>query len=397
MRNLGLSVPERKSAEALLQSHHTIDVVITLLDLDGNEVAGGDISGRLLDGQVTVDADRDVVRSLDIDLFDPLGALHLDSRSPDAGALFADRMIRVRYAWVNPAQTIRYSCPIFTGPLTKLDRNGVALQVECQGKEIFGLSPSWTARTFKKGYTVTTAIKVIVRDMMGENDFNIPDLAKKLPRNVSVGGDKVPWKVAKALAASIGYHLFFDGFGICQMRKMPKGVSFTFRDGPGGSIKTLPTVGFDLGNIVNAVEVWGKKPKRKKNDKTKPKRPHAKMVAPRSHPLSPWALGRKGGPRYLPAIIEDDSVQNTVEAKQRCRSELAKGLLESLDVSYDTLVIPHMEEMDVVRCSTQKFAANHRLKQFAIPLTASGDSTVGYVRNVKPNRSAIRHSRKKKH
>lgn len=395
MRNLHLTGIEKRAAEALLQSHHSIDVVCTLLDLDGNEIAGGDLSARLLDGQVTVDATAKIVRGMDMDLFDPLSALHLDSKSPDAGALFADRMIRVRYAWINPAQTVRYSCPIFTGPITKLDRNGVALQVECMGKEIFGLAPTWNERTFKKGFTVTTAIRILVRDYMGENDFNIPDLDKKLPRNVSVGGDQFPWKVAKKLAASIGYHLFFDGFGTCQMRKMPKSPIWTFRQGAGGSVKTMPVVGFDLTNVINAVEVWGKQPKRKKNDKTKPKRPHAKVVAPRAHPLSPWSLGRKGGPRYLPRIIEDDSITTDAEAMQRARLELAKGLLESLDVSYNTIVIPHLEEMDVVKINTEKFAANHRLTKFAIPFTAAGDSSVGYVRNVKPNRSAIRNRSRK--
>lgn len=394
MRKDGRTVNQQLSFLDLLASHHTIDIALTMLDLDMNEIPGGDISARLEDGQVTVDADAEITRSLDLDLLDPTGALHLDTNSPSAGAMFADRMIRVRYAIVNPLGTTRYSTPIFTGPLTALDRDGVMVKVECQGKEIFGMGTTWSEKTWKKGTRATTIIKVLVRDYMGETHFNIPDLDKKIPKNVSVGGDKTPWMVAKQVAAMIGYQLYFDGMGVCQMRKMPKGSVFTFKWGPGGTVKTEPQVGFDIEKVVNAVEVWGKKPTKKKG-KPKKARPHARVVAPRSHPLSPWKLGRKGGPRYLTLIIEDDSVENNAEAKKRAKAELARGLRESVEVAYDTLTIPHLEELDVVTVKTSRFSADHTLRQFVIGLRSGSDSAVGYVKNVKPNTSAIRTKKRK--
>lgn len=388
--NLGLTTPQEAAYLDLLVSHHTIDVSLQVLDLDHRHV-GSPISARLLDGQVTIDCDAAVSRSTDMDLLDPTGALHLDSASPDDGAMFADRMIQVKYAIINPLGTKRYTVPVFTGPLTKLERTGAIVKLEAQGKEVFGLTPAWQEKTFKKGMRITAAIKFIVGEMMGElpSKMRIPNLKKTLPRNVSVGGDKLPWPVAKQLASMLGYHLFYDGNGVCQMRRIPRGVTFTFRQGPGGSIKTEPDVGFSIDNVVNAVEVWGKKPKKRKG-KTKKKRPHARVVATRSHPLSPWSLGRKGGPRYLPRVIEDDGVESDKEAKQVAQRVLKNGLLESVDVSYDTLVIPHLQELDVVRCSTTKFAGNHRLRKFAVPLTSGGDMAVGYVRNVKPNVGRIR-------
>lgn len=391
---LPLSATQRKAYEALIVSHHSIEVGLTVMDLAHNQLSS--VSKRLLDGQVTFDATQDITRGLQLDLLDPSGALHLDSNSPDAGALFADRMIQVRYTIINPAGTVRYGNNVFTGPITKLDRSGAALSLECLGKEIFGMSRAWNEKTYKKGEKVTGAIRSILVDIIGENKLSIPNLSAKLPRNVSVGGDKLPWPTAKQLAASIGYQLYYDGSGIARMRKMPSGASvWTFRGESGGSIKSEPEIGFDIDNVINAVEVWGKKPEKPKKGKTAKKRPHYRVVAARSHPLSPWNLGGSGAsgqrkPRYLPDVIEDDSITTDSEAKARGNKRLASGLLESVEVKFDSLVLPQLEENDVVRVATDNFATNFRLRQFALPLTAGAQMSVGYVKNVKPNKSAIR-------
>ena len=393
--NLGLRAAEMRNFQGLLCSHHEVEIRLQLMDLD-HRSAGGEISARLVDGQVTFDATAAVSRALDMDLLDPNGALHLDSKSPDNGAMFADRMIQVRYAVINPLGTKRYTTPVFTGPLTKLERNGMFVKVEAQGKEIFGLTRAWNEKTFKKGYRVTSAILFILNRIMGENPrrIRIPNKRNKLPRNVSVGDDKLPWQVAKSLAASIGYHLFYDGEGICRMRRIPRSRVFTFHEGTNGSIKSQVDAGFSIDRVVNAVEVFGKKPKKEKG-KTQKKRPHARAVAPRNHPLSPWALGRNGGPRYLPEVIEDDGITSNKEARRRANAELRSGLLESIDVAYDAVVIPYLEENDVVGCRTSKFSGNHRVQKFAIPLAAAGSMPVGYLRNVKPNASRIRVKQKR--
>lgn len=390
--DLGLNASQQAAFHSLLQSHHSIDIRLQMLDLNHGAL-GSEISARLLNGQVTVDADAEVTRGLDLDLLDPGSSLHLDSDSPNDGAMFADRMIQVKYAVVNPMETARYTTPIFTGPITRLERSGAVLKAEAQGKEIFGLTRAWNEKTFKRGYSVVSAIRYILVNIMGEASIRVrlPNSKARLPRHVSVGGDKLPWLVAKHLAKSIGYHLFYDGRGICRMRKIPSGLSFTFAEGR--SIKTEPEAGFSIENVVNAVEVWGKKPTKKKGRTTK-KRPYARAVAS-NHPLSPWKLGRTNAPRFLPRDpIEDDGITTRAEAKKRAQRELRIGLLESIDVAYDTLVIPHLEELDIVRCSSTKFSGSHRLKQFAIPLVAGGDMTIGYVRNVKPNERTIRLRRK---
>lgn len=394
MLHLGLSAAEKASFEQLLCSHHRIVVQLVIMDLDHNERT--EVTNRLLDGQVTVDSSAEVTRSLDLDLLDPHGALHLDSNSPDNGAMFADRMMHVRYNVINPAGTWRVNVPVFTGPITRLERNGAALRVEAQGKESFGLTMPWQTKTFASGYRTTQAIIEILRNVMGENKISVPTRDNRLPRNLSVGtttdkdGNRhtsdSPWIVAKKLAASMGQHLYFDGNGTAVMRPLPEHVVFTFRDGPGGALKSKPTAGFNIDETINAVEVFGKQPEKK----TGKKQPHARAIAARSDPLSPWNLGRSNAPRYLPIIIEDDSITSNADALTRAQTELRRGLRSSVDVAYDALVIPHLEELDVVRLNTGTYASTHTLRRFAIPLTAAGTATVGYVRNVKVNRSAMK-------
>lgn len=395
--NLGLTASQRASFEALLASHHSIQVRLVVMDLDHQERT--DVTSRLMDGQVTFDAEAAVTRSLELELLDPTGALHLDTNSPDQGAMFMDRMVSVRYSVINSAGTIRYDVPIFTGPITKLERNGAAIRVEAMGKEIFGLSMPWQTKTFKAGYRTTQAIIEILRDVMGENKIAVPDRSNKLPRNVTVGTttdkdgtrttSKSPWEVAKSLATSIEHQLYFDGNGVATMRPLPENVVFTFREGPGGTLKSKPTAGFNIDSVVNAVEVFGKKPEQVKGKTTK-KQPHARVVASSADPLSPVKMGRSGKPRYLPLIVEEDGITSDAEALSRANTELRRGLRSSIDVMYDALVVPHLEELDVVRLSSEKYASTHVLKKFAVPLTAGGTATIGYVKNVKINRSAIK-------
>lgn len=397
MFNPGWTAAQKKTFHALLASHHRINVRLTVMDLAHNEIS--EVGDRLLDGQVTIDGTAAVSRGLQLELMDPTRSLHLDSKSPNDGAMFADRMIRVRYSVIDPTGQTRFTIPVFTGPIVSLDRSGVAIGITCLGKEHLGMSPAWNSRTFKKGTQVTDVIRAILRDVIGENKYKIPDLKAKLPRNVSVGGDRLPWVVAKKLAQSIGYQLFYDGYGVARMRKRSRSSVFTFREDAGGTVKTEPEAGFDIDNLVNAVEVFGKKPESKAGTTAK-KQPHARVVAGRSHPLSPWSLGGNGEsgqrkPRYIPVVIEDDSITTDKEALALAKERLEQGLLESVEVKFDTLTIPHLQEWDTVRVQTEQVTTNFALKQFAIPLTAAAQMSVGYVRNVKPNKSVIRAKRKK--
>lgn len=388
MISLGLRSGEMDDFKALLAAHHSIYIRLQILNMDHKMLS--DVSKRLIDGQVNIDNTSEITRSLDVDLLDPTGALHLDGTgSPNDGAVFADRMMRVYYVVMDPGHQDSYSTPIFTGPITKLERTGALLNVECQGKEVLSLAPVWNGRTFKKGMRKTQAIRYILREMGGENRMDIPERTAKLPRNLSVGADTTPWKAAKHLAWTMGCQLFYDGRGVVRMRRYPTKSVYTFRGGRGGTVKTSPEVGFNMDDVVNAVEVTGKKPKGWKH------KIRVREIAPRANYLSPWSLGRSGGPRFLPLRIEDDNIASVAAARSRAREELRKGLIQSIEAAYDSLVVPFLEEGDYVRLHTEEYAVTHHMRKFSIPLTAGGDMSIGYVKNVKVARRRAYRARRR--
>lgn len=391
---LGLNAAEQKKFHDLLQSTHILEVLVQIMDLDHTNLSS--VGNRLLDGQRTLDAASAITRSLDLDLLDPDGALHLDRNSPSDGALFADRMIRVVYRVESPDGSRRYDTPLFTGPITRLDRNGALVEIECMGKEIRGLQPTWRGKTYRKGTKVTSVIRSILRDIMGETEMVIPDLDRTLPKKVNVGGDKLPWQVAKKLARGLGFLLFYDGNGVARMRRMDSSPVFSFTEDR--AVLTQPEVGYDMDGVINCVEVWGKVPKKGQRRRGK-KRPHARIVSRRNYSFSPKNLGRKDKsgkvtPLYLPLEIEDDSVRTSRAARKLAKEELKRGESQNVRVAYDAIVVPHLEELDVIRTETQKFSGRHRLVRTATGLTAASTQTVGYVRNVRVSKRGARLRRK---
>lgn len=384
MIKLGLRHAELRALHRLLAEQHSVHVRLQVLSLDHDYV--GDISKRLLGGQVNIDADADITRTLELDLFDPYNNLHLDSDSPDDGALYLDRMIRVIYVVTSPYKGDSYDIPIFCGPIRKLDRNQNVIHLEAHGKESLSLANMWRGHTYKKGLRKTTVIRRILDDLMGENRRYIPDRKARTPRNVDLGRESSPWKVARRVAASMGCQLFYDGRGQARLRRWPTKSIFTF---DGAHLLTDPVAGYDLDGVVNAVSVRGAKPKGAK------KHIKVRVVAKRSHPLSPWRLGRGDVPLYLPEFIEDDEIRTKKDAREVAKRHLRRGLIQSVDVTFDSLPIPHLEPDDVCRVHTEQFSARFRLAQASIPLTADGKMSVGYLRRVTPNRRAIRGRRRK--
>jgi hypothetical protein len=112
----------------------------------------------------------------------------------------------------------------------------------------------------------------------------------------------------------------------------------------------------------------------------------AVAVAERSHPLSPWRLGRVVNgevvPRYIPEFITDDTVRSNKEAKALAQRVLNDRLRQAVSVSFDTMVVPHIEPGDMMRVLYGDFDARARLWQFGFSLTTDGSMSVGYHRRV---------------
>lgn len=379
--DLGLSHKEWTELNQLLVSHHAIAVTVQLLTLEHGYVA--DISDKLLGGQVTIDsAANETTRACEIEVLDPGHRLKLDGDAPEDGSVYFTRMLRVVYSVMPPDRGKAFHIPVFTGPLSKVERSGPVISITAVGKEKLAMASVWKGRSYKKGNRKTYVIKHILSVMAGERKLDLVERTTKLPRKISLNTEKKAWVTAKSLASGMGLQLFYDGRGVARLRKAPSSVVYTF--GQKGALLSLPQAAYDAENAVNAVSIVGGKPPKAKKKVT------YKLVAPRSHALSPWNLGRWGVPRYLVESISDSSIKSLKEARALAKRRLKAGLIEAVDVAFDSLPIPYLEESDLCRVQSDDFNGLFRLSKMTIPLTADGTSSVGYLRRVTPNPRQIR-------
>ena len=369
--------------------------------MDGDVLSS--IDQRIIDGQVNVATDADgPTRSMSVTLYDPDHRLRLDSDAPTAGSLFADRMLRAWYGvkvpgvgWVD--------APVFTGPIMGVSRDDTTLNVECQGKDALALQPVWRTYTVEKGATKVDAIRRILRERAGETDFDLPDLAVKLgsaatltpqpPEKRAQFNADTPWGLSRKIARSMSRHLFYDGHGRCRLRQIPGEPVFTFDE---SLIQTAPQIKFDMTEMRNAVKVTGKTLHEGKEKKGTTQVPthvvRGEAIAPANHPLSPERLGRKleDGTligRVIPEYVTNDAVRSDREATRLAHQILADRLSQQVDISFDALPVPHLEELDMIRVAYEDLNVHMRLERFSIPLTHAGVMSVGDVKRVtKPRR-----------
>ncbi len=365
---------EKKKLDALLATHHRVDVVVMLMDLSHKHLS--EHSDLLLSGQVNIDVTADVTRSASVDLRDPLHRLKLDDAAPSDGSLFFTKMIRIVFVISTPDLSERYPVPLFTGPINRVSRNGPVITVEAQGKEVLSFATLWAAKTFKKGMAKTDVIQKIMQ-LAGETKFQFTDKDAKIGQNLSANRKNIFWKLSRKIASGLNLQLFYDGRGILRLRHVPQKSVYEFQDT--NVMISSPQVSYEENDeFYNAVEVIGGKPKGKK------KKVHLKLVAPHNHPLSPWNLGRNGTPRYVPLVIEDDSIKSVKAARTLAKRQLNNALTQPVEVSFDSLPVPYLEENDLCRYSTPISSGRFRLKQMSIPLTVDGTSSIGYLKNTTP-------------
>lgn len=368
-----LSVANPKGFDALMCSPHFLTVKIQLQTLSGGYKA--ELTNRFIDGQVTVDADAEITRALDLTLFDPERKVSLDPNVASTTGIFIADMIKVWYIIESPDRKIKFQIPLFTGPIDAVERDEVFIKVKAMGKERLSLSNSWAAKTYKKGQRKTGVILDILKGEIGETYAYVPTSNAKLPTDTKLTREKSPWIVAKAIARTLSRNLIYDADGTAITKSKPTKKTYTFTE---KNVTENPRISYDLENVINIVQVIGKKPSKNK----------AKIVytavAPPGHPLSPINLGRPGAPRYLWTVIEDPNISSKVEAKNLATSTLARGLLAGVDVQFAGIPNPRLQEFDIVGIDVNGVQAQFELKKFTIPLNAGVDSGYGYLTRQKP-------------
>lgn len=378
MIDLGLTKTEQRAYHRALASSRPMELRVRLLDRDEKPVGSLTAPDPLIvEGEVQINATEPVSRILHLVVVDPKHELQLDRNSPADSALWASTSVAVeRRDWV--AELDRFvSCPVFWGPLDTFRRKGPRVEIDAQGKQRLLLQPQpvWRPLTIAKGTRKTSAIRKVTRQH-GERRFDMPALKAKLGKDLSVGRQQEAWKVARKLANSMDRQLFYDGMGRLRLRRWPEDPVWTFVDGPDGIVLDAPGIGFDAQAARNTVEVLGEKPEGGK------KRPRAVAYAPRKHPLSPWTLARNGEPRFMVERIENTEIKRQAAANQLAERTLRQLLRAELEIDFDCLPIPHLEERDVCVIKTRGLRIEFALKQATIPLVPEAPMSIGVLKPV---------------
>jgi hypothetical protein len=383
---LGLRASELRALQATLIKTHRLHIDIELMTLSHSHI--GILTNYLLDGQIDVDNTQDVTRQLSMTLMDDRHHLPFDTDSPADTALFMDRMIRVVYkvlvggSWVG--------IPVFTGPITGLQRNGPQVIVTAQSKEVLAMGNVWPSITLHKNLRKTDAITRLLKEAGEDNrHLYIHDLPSKLPHHMSLHHTQRYWMLARSLARGMNRQLYYDGGGICRLRSYP-GVVYTFRDTT--NVIGDPQITYGAGT-ANTVIVTGATPKGHKTPIT------ATAVAPAAHPLSPWRLGRNGQARHIlldGAPIDVPTIKHQGEADAYAKRRLDDALMQQVDVQFDVVpgCVALLDHGDLCHLTTEHMTVAFRLSKFSLPLRDGESASVGYHKNVSLRRySSRRHHR----
>jgi len=386
MQSLGLSAANYKIYLATLASSYEFKVTVQILTNEHQVVST--ISNRLLDGQVDAegvlmqDGRVDVSRTCSLELLDVGRTLGFDSDSPADGALYLDRMVRVIYSVRCPFGWV--DVHVFTGPVIKVDRDDDVVSVEAHGKEEFGLGQAWNSYTYKG--TKFEALRGLLR-RMGEADkyMDLPSTKEKLVKPVAIGRETQLWPTAFGLASSMNRILFYDGMGVVRTPlKSDARSRLTFRGGNGGLLCSEPQISYSTDDMRNCALVRGGKPKGSK------KAVSATVVAPASHALNPFKIGRRGWGRYYAEVEENTDIRTQAKATARANALLKAALAQQTEATWQCLPVPHLDPWDIVTVATGRSTVTVRTRRFSLPLMADELMTVGYTKPLTKPRAVRR-------
>lgn len=361
---------------------HQIEVQVDLLTNDGDLILSfdqGRAGGRnvvVMDGQVDVDADTLVGRTLSLSVADPDRQLIV---AQDAN--YTDRMLRVQVGVHVASLGQVVWAPVFKGPIVSAPRGGDVVQFTAQGKARFAQHGIYPTFTVPKGTPKTSAIKRILNQLAGEpyaNMGGIPDLPNVvLKDDLTVNLADRPWAICRNLANDMERHLCYDGGGQVRMQRTDLDnpvYTFTAAGSQPGVATAAPISQTDWTGIKNAVRVTG--------GATPPKQPPvAYAFADPSDPFSAQTLGRDGAPAYYWDFAQIDTVKTQATAQRIANNMLQRDLVANREIKWESLPMYVFDEYDRVAVETPYFSGHVNLKQFSIPLSIDGAPTMSYGYN----------------
>lgn len=341
-----------------------------------------DLSQWLIDGQVEWDTTAEVQRTATATILDPDARAGLDSVKVTNTSVRLDRYLRLRRDIWLPAAREWVSIPLFTGPLSGVERDGHTITVAAQGKEVLAMQPFWQPLSWGKSTPRVQVIEDMMRRGAGEWAFSMPPAwrtplgkAKSVAR--VIGDDQFTvWQQAKWQAAALAADLFYDARGVLRLRRRPVLPAWRFTE---DDVTGRPRVSERTRDIINVVAVTGGVPRGGRRPVT------AIRPLPADHPWSPAALGRRGVGRRMVEEITDDTLVTKSAAVAAAERRLREYATSTVDMTFDALPVPMIEPSDLYRVDAYDVATTARIHKATIPVTG-GLMTVGSVRVYRPRR-----------
>lgn len=361
MQPLGLNAAGLAAYYARLNSPHDFDIEVDVLDMDENLLG----QATFLDGQVNIQRDSQIRRTGTLTLSDPDHALNLDGASVWEGAVFGDRLIRVRHLLDVPGYGTVTAVPI-VGTVASLERDGIEVQVELQDKTaltVRGCPPHHV----RKGRNAVAAWKEIMSVCTGETKFRVPGgSTRRLQDSFSTGwsDDASPFAVCQKIADFLDMEQGRSCDGYATLAPTSPSVVYDFDTRI--NVTALPTGANDWAEAVNYVRVTGGK---------KGSAPGV-AVAPYDHPNSPRRLARNGVPRYLP-LVDASGQRRYRDRNRRATRLLNRHLPMNANMGWPVIPVFHLDADDRVRVTTPDGSTTVPLAEGSIPLGVGGDMTIG--------------------
>lgn len=340
------------------------------------------LSSWLVDGQVEWDTTADITRTATCTVLDPDGRAGLDSAALTDTSVRVDRYLRLRRDYWLPVAQQWVSVPLFTGPISGVDRAGDTITIAAQGKESLAMGPLWTPLSWGKSTRRVQVIEDLMSKGAGEWAFSLPPgwtqqigKTKTVPRVID-DDQFTPWQQSLWMAESMGAQLFYDARGTLRLRRRPVRSLWTFTD---SDIAGKPEVKERTKDIKNFVIVTGGVPK----GGTLPVKAAEPMHS--SHPWSPASLGRRGVPRRLVERVDDETIVTKSAAVATAKRRLRELEQTAADVTFDALPMPMLEPGDLYRVDAYDVSMSTRATTATISVI--GDlMSMGSVRTYRPRR-----------
>jgi hypothetical protein len=346
--------------DTAVRDSHTTAIEAVVIDGDGNETPID-----VVDGTVTLDQTAAVRGRCDITIVDD-GTLDLVPDSASSLLAPYGNEIRLARGVTYPDGTTELvSLGVFRIQDAEITDAAGGMEIRVAGLD---RAQRVIDARFEEPYNVAagtnyaTAILDVIQAAYPDVEYDLTTTALTTPALIAEeGGDR--WQFAQDMATAIAMRLYFDGDGV--LRLVPSVLSESVAEIVEGEGGVLVEAGrrWTREGTFNRVIATGEN-----TTETAP----ARGVATDDNPLSPtYYFGRFGKvPRFFPSPF----ITTDAQAESAAQKILDDELGTSEQVSFGSLVLPHLEPGDTVRVTRARAGIDeeHIVDAIAVPLGPTG-------------------------